>query len=127
MKARHSLTPRRGSARITQITIAGFLPPLIVHNGKYIQNWNAKLRAQLRNEAAKLRDIAEGLNENQLSSISHPAKSPIVPHQEPNDLTECCEWSWYDDDISNKDGDFVGFKTSVNHSPAASRLNNKLS
>jgi hypothetical protein len=114
MKGKHSLTPRRGSAVITQVTIAGFLPPLIVHNGKYIQNWNPELRAQLQNEARKLRDIAERLNESQLRTIPEPAKSPVVARQEPNDLTECGEWSWYDDDISTKDTDFFGFQTSVN-------------
>jgi hypothetical protein len=46
---------RRGSAILTRILIAGYGTPLIVQDGKRIENWTSGVREQLIWRACKLR------------------------------------------------------------------------
>jgi hypothetical protein len=70
---------RPGTDIITRIDIAGFSQPLILKDGKKIQNWNQGVRAQLIIEAERLRELGFSLSSQHGSPQSMtPMRSEVA-------------------------------------------------
>jgi hypothetical protein len=109
-------TPRRGKEILKRIVITGFCPPLIIENGKHIQDWNESLRTRLRKEGSALQRLAQLLTSKcQPITPNDNSASPTST----DDLGKVFKWPHCDEQLVDTQIDF--FK-SLNCNPETDSL-----